>query len=105
MRCYKDARPAKEAAERASNLLFRNFFFHPLVEIFLRQHVQISFHVVVAQTAKLSADNFVLSDFGGGKVQREIEAGNKILLNAQLTDEEGVANVLSVHEHVNFLVD
>src|SRR5271165_1365793 len=77
----------------------------PLVEIILRHDVQISLHVVMAKTAKLGTDDFVLADLGRGEVKGEIESGHEILLDAQLANVEGMTHVLGVHHEVDFLVD
>src|ERR1700735_3283112 len=57
------------------------------------------------EAAKLGADNFVPSDFGGGKVHVHIKAGHKVLLDAQLGNIEGVPHILGVHQEMNFAID
>ena len=59
----------------------------------------------MAQSAKLGADNFIPSDFSGREVHGKIETRNKVLLDAQLPDVEGVAHILCVHQQVDFAVD
>ena len=56
------------------------------------------------QAAKLRADNFVPADLGRGEMHRKIQAGNKILLNAQLRHKERMPDILGVHQQVDFAV-
>src|SRR5260370_13896220 len=70
----------------------------------LGQHVEVCFHVVMSEAAKLGADNFVLADLSCREVQRNIQTGNKILLHPQLPHKKGMSNILRMHEQMDFLV-
>src|SRR5271165_6302290 len=58
----------------------------------------------MAQSAQLRADNFVSADLRSREVDGKVKPGNEILLDAQLADEEGMPNVLGMHEQLNFPV-
>src|SRR5579863_9553389 len=74
-------------------LLLGNFLLHPLIEIFLRQNVEIGLHVVVAKAAQLGAKNFEASGLRGSEMKGEIQAGDEILLDAKFANVEGMADV------------
>src|SRR5260370_38878530 len=56
------------------------------------------------QATKLGAHNFVAADLCCREVKGNIQPGNKILLYPQLPHEKGVANILGVHEQMDFLI-
>ena len=69
-------------------LLQGRFFLQPLIVVVLGHYIEIRLHVVMPEAAKLGADDFILANFGCGKVQRNVQSGNKVLLDAQLRDKE-----------------
>src|ERR1700730_18314666 len=59
----------------------------------------------MAKSAELRADDFVFAGLCRRKVDRKVQAGDKVLLYAQLADVEGMSDILGVHEQLNFPVD
>src|ERR1700691_4364404 len=92
------------ATTKETRLLLRRFFLQPLIKIVLGEHAKIGLHVVVAQPAELRAYDFVSADFCGGKMNGEIQAGHKVLLNAQFPHVEGMTYVFGVHHQEGFVV-
>ena len=56
------------------------------------------------EAAKLGADDFVLADFGCREMNRDVQSGDEILLDAQFRDIERVAHILGMHEQVDLAV-
>src|SRR5580704_11831146 len=56
------------------------------------------------QSTKLRTDDFVLADFRGCEVNRDIQARNKILLHPQFRNVEGMPHILGMHEQMNFAI-
>ena len=59
----------------------------------------------MAQAAELSADDFKFAGLRGGEMQRDVEARHEILLDAQLADVEGVADVLGMQSELDGTID
>src|SRR5437016_2741122 len=95
----------RAARLRGEELLHRRLFLHPFVKIVVGQHVEVGFHVVMPQAAKLGADNLVSADFRCRKVQGNIQPGNEVLLYPQFPHKKRVADVFGMHEQMDFLVD
>src|ERR1700722_5840336 len=85
-------------------LLQRCLLFDPGVVIFLRLHFEIRLHVVMPKAAELGADDLIFANFRGGEMDRHIQSRDKVLLNAQLRNKEGMSHILGMHEHVNLAV-
>ena len=61
-------------------------------------------HVVVAQAAELRADDLVLADFRGGEMNRDRQAGDGVLLQAQFANIEIVDYVLRVKDQFDLVI-
>ena len=59
----------------------------------------------MAQSAQLGADELILARRGRREVQRDHQAGDEVLLDAQFGDIEGMVDVLRVHPQLHRLVD
>src|SRR5262249_51643936 len=90
-RCVRHGPPSRSSGtgvrgKRRGQLKLAGLRFQPLVEVFLRHDCQIRLHVVMSEAAELRTHNLVLADLGWCEVNREIESGHEVLLNAQLAD-------------------
>src|ERR1700716_3903500 len=97
-------RSTDPARLRAAKLLCSRLLFDPTVEIFLRLHFEVRLHVVVPKAAKLGTNDFVFANFRGGEMDRQINAGHEILLDAQFRHKEGMSKILGMHEQMYFPV-
>src|ERR1700735_4188126 len=58
----------------------------------------------MTQPAELRANYFVLADFGGREVNRNRQAGDGVLLQAEFTDVKIVDNVLGVEDQFDLAI-
>src|ERR1700674_5767824 len=63
-------------------LLQCGLLFNPGVVIVLGLHFEVRLHVVMPEAAQLGADDVVFANFRRGEMNRDIQAGDEILLNA-----------------------
>src|SRR5216684_4772305 len=85
-------------------LLQCRLLFNPAIVIFLRFHLEIRLHVVVPEATKLRADDFVPADFRCREMNRDVQSGDEILLDAQFGNIERVSYILRMHEQVDLAV-
>ena len=76
----------------------------PLLVVSFRHDFQIRSHVVVAQAAQLCANDFVFADLRGSKVHWNIQAGDKVLLNAKDRHVKRMSHILGVQRQQYWMV-
>src|SRR5437867_7340265 len=74
--------------------LRRRLRLEPFVEVGLAHEFEIGPHLVMAQSAKLGANDLVSAGLGGHKVDGDFQARDQVLLQAQLADEKRMRDVL-----------
>ncbi len=65
----------------------------PGVEVLRGHDDQGAAHLVMAQAAELRTGHFVGAGLGGGEAERDRQAGDDVLLQAEFADEEVVDDV------------
>src|ERR1041384_1680835 len=96
----EDIRSPREFEPRfaAFRKSFLGLLLLPLVEIRLAHHLQRRAHLKMAEAAELRARDLKDAELVRLKVQRDLHAGDDILLHPQFAHKEVVDHVARVHD-------